>query len=149
MTGCRPRQARPSTCTPTLRAVAPLPSPRTWLEHPDDFGRVTEPRWREDADAMSAAGKVGVDAAKLQHEIALFVRQGRVVKGWDSWAAVAANLPLDVAEWQLRSIMRGTSHMSLRHITALQAGFPNLVYGPLAIRRMLRRINQLEHAHRD
>lgn len=129
--------------------MAPTPAPRTWLENPDDFGRVTEPPWRDDEDAASPTGMVGVDAAKLQHEIALFVRRSRGTKGWDSWAAVADNLPLDVREWQLRSIMRGESHMSLRHITALQVGFPNLVYGPLAIRRMVRRINQLEHAHRD
>lgn len=136
-------------CASTLHGVAPTPAPRTWLEYPDDFGRVTEPAWRDDEDAASPAGKVGVDAAKLQHEIALFIRRSRGTKGWDSWAAVADNLPLDVREWQLRSIMRGESHMSLRHVTALQAGFPNLVYGPLAIRRALRTIDRLKAGSQD
>lgn len=146
---CRRRWSETEGCASTLHGVAPTPAPRTWLENPDDFGRVTKPPWRDDEDAASPAGIVGVEAAKLQHEIALFVRRSRGTKGWDSWAAVADNLPLDVREWQLRSIMRGESHMSLRHITALQVGFPHLIHGPFQIRAMTATIDRAKALARE
>lgn len=57
-------------------------------------------------------------------------------KGWDSWREVSKHVHLHAGEVQLRAVMRGEAHLTLRDLAAFMAVFPNLMAGPTLARRL-------------
>ncbi len=114
-----------------------LPPPITWVKPKDRafFGKDPEIEWRDDEEAQSPLGQVGIRAARVQHEIIRYVGREMRTKGWYSWAAVAEQSGIDIKAWQMTAIARGDAHIRMQHIAALDVHFGPLLMAGHRLRR--------------
>ena len=118
----------------------PAPSePRAWAKQPELFGRYHQIEWRE---ANRLTDRVGLDAAKIQHDIAFLAREIRKQRRLGPWKDLAAETGLSA--YQLTKVLRGQAHMSLRHVAGLSRVFGPLLLGGTDARRAL-----IEKGRRD
>lgn len=118
----------------------PAPSePRAWAKQPELFGRYHRIEWRE---AERLADRVGLDAAKIQHDIAFLVREIRKQRRLGPWKDLAPKTGMSA--YQLTKVLRGQAHMSLRHVAGLSRVFGPLLLGGVEARQAL-----AAKAHRD
>ncbi len=113
--------------------------PRAWAKQPELFGRYREIEWRS---AERLADRVGLDAAKIQHDIAFLVRELRKHENLGPWKDLAPKT--GISAYQLTKVLRGQAHMSLRHVAGL-----SLVFGPLLLGGIEARQALLAKASRD
>lgn len=108
--------------------------PRSWLVNPDSFGKERLPEWKKPRPG-SAQDVVDLRAAMVHHACILTVNDERRIRE-KGWQEVAADLDT-VSYSQLRRVVTGQAHLSLRLIVDLTRNFGALLVFSEHVRAVL------------